>query len=536
MIKERLSTRPALWMTISAIAIIHLLVFDLIILNAPEMLQVQFIPDDGYYYLTLARNFIRFKQWTFDGGTSLTSGFHLMQAYLLAGLYKLFQPDAAAYVRLALGLGAVIATVTALTAWGIGVRKKDVYFLMALTVIVTAKSFLLNSVSITEWPLVILIAGLYCFSIYSQTADAQNRSTLFVLGLLGSLARSDFGLLPLCIFISALFQERASKDKALTYAALAGLSGAILGVGLVIGHSYLTTGELVQSSALMKSHWAKYNHQKIYSAFVLNLDTLGMDLGFADFKRSLFLLGWLMLSGPLLMLILVKKSGQKTVPLPSFRITKDQPPREQILVRAAALCLIGYGIFYAYNGAAQHWYTANLIWPILILFLAGAHYLDVRILKEERFTFLWLSLFALLAFGVQMIGLYPLSAQTSPWPHQQLMLEAGQYLAQHPLDSKVGSWNSGVLGYYQGGTRIVNIDGLVNNDIYPYAIDNRLPNYLRANDIHYILDFENMLNPPFTVRGGYADNDFLTHLIPLKTFDQGQYFEFKFLRLYKIEP
>jgi hypothetical protein len=534
------NTQPSrllmLWIAVSALAIIHLIIFDVVLVNTPLMLQVQYTPDDGYYYLTLARNFVRFGEWTFDGGTSLTSGFHLMQAYLLVGLYQLFQPDAAAYVRLSIGFGAALTTLTALTAWGLGVRKRDTYWLMVLTVLITAKSFLLNSVSITEWPLVILIAGLYCLAVYARPAPAQTRSILFALGLLGSLARSDFGLLPLCIFISALFQEGAAKDKGLTQAALAGLIGALLGVGLVLGHSYLTTGEWVQSSALMKSHWAKYGQQKIYTTFALNFDTVGMDFGFADFKRSLFLLGWLMLSGPLLLILLIKKSGQEAAPLPSFKITAGQPPHEQILVGAAALCLIGYGIFYTSNGAAQHWYTANLLWPVFILCLAGARYLAPRILQEAHFTYWWLSIFTLLAFVVQLTGLYPLSAQTSPWPHQQFMLEAGQYLAQQPLDSKVGAWNSGIIGYYQGGTGIVNVDGLVNNDVYPYVITNRLPDYLRAQRIRYLVDFDNMFNPPFTLRGGYADANFLKRLVPLKTFDQGQYIEFKYLRLYQIEP
>jgi hypothetical protein len=520
------------WRGISFAALLHLIAFDLLILNAPEIVQVQFTPDDGYDSLTLARNFVRFEQWTFDGGVSLTSGFHLMQAYILAGFYKFLQPTLEGFVRLGLGFDALVTIIAVGIAWWICLRKKDVFFLIAFTILVTAKPFLFNSVSITEWPLVILIAGVYCLSFQRQGRGV--RLVLFLLGLLGSLARSDFGLLPFAIFLSAISLKLRDKDKPLTRESFMGVPGALLGLGIVFLHNFITTGTVIQSSALMKSHWAMFVHQKLYNAMALVLKVIGLDLGFADFDRSIFLLGVLLICGPVILIILAKISGQKDVSFAKVSPSTDQPARERILVLAAGFCVIGYSIFYAYNGAIQHWYTANLTWSIFILLVAGAHYLDQRLLKEQQFTLIWLSIFALTALVVQISSLYPLSEQTSPWPHQQLMLEAGRYLAQDPPDGYVGSWNSGVPGYYQGGTGVINIDGLVNNDIYPYAVSNNLPAYLHEKDIDYILDFENMFQPPFPERGGY-DVDFSSQLESVKKFDQGQFEEFKFLRLYRIK-
>ncbi|HVN17045.1 MAG TPA: hypothetical protein VMT73_14975 [Anaerolineales bacterium] len=522
------------WKIVSALVLVHLIVFDVLILHAPAILQVQFTPDDGYYYLTLARNFVRFGQWTFDGGLSLTSGFHLMQAYLLVGLYKLLQPTSANFVTLALGLGALITILAAIIVWWICWREQDIFFLIVFTILVSAKSFLFDSVSITEWPLVILISGLYCFYFYRFTTS-KNLLIPFALGLLGSLARSDFGLLPFCIFVSALFIERKQESKPFTRATLFGFIGAGLGIGLIFIHNFITTGTLIQSSALMKSYWANFGNQSFYSAADLIFQTLGMDLGFADFQRSIFLLSLLLISGPLIVIILAKLSGKNHLSLADFKLSKDQPAHEKILVLASAICIVGYLLFYSRDGAIQRWYTANFIWPIFILLVAGARYLNQRLLKEELFAPIWLSIFALATLGVQLFSLYPLSSQSAPWPHHQFMLEAGESLAQNPPDAYVGAWNSGVLGYYQGGTRVVNLDGLVNNDIYPYAVSHNLPAYLQAKNIHYILDFQNMLYPPFTQRGGYDNPDFLSHLVPLKTFDQGQFIEFKFLRLYRID-
>ncbi len=418
-------------------------------------------------------------------------------------------------------------------AWWFCLRKNDAFFLIAFTILVGAKPFLFNSVSVTEWPLVILIAGLYCLAFYRQAKDHRTPTILFVLGLLGSLARSDFGLLPFGIFVSTLVLERG--DRQVRREALMGVLGAILGLGIVFLHNFMITGAMVQSSALMKSYWVTFVHQKVYNALALILKVIGLDLGFADFDRSLFLLGVLLVSGPLILIVLAKISGQSNVTFSKVSPSADQPLRERTLVLAAGLCLIGYSIFYAYNGAIQHWYTANLLWPTFILLVAGARYLDPRLLHEQQFTLIWLSVFTLTALGIQASSLYPLSDQTSPWPHQQLMLEAGRYLAQNPPDANVGSWNSGVAGYYRDGTDIINIDGLVNNDIYPYAVRNDLPAYLRLKNIHYILDFENMFHPPFPQRGGYNDAAFLARLEPVKQFDQGQFEEFKFLKLYRIK-
>jgi len=525
-----------LWRLISLLAILHLAVVDFLMLTAPASIQVQFTPDDGYYYLSLARNFVRFNEWTFDGGVSLTSGFHLMQAYLLAGVYKILQPTSEDFVRLGLSISALITMIVVLLAWWVCLRKKEALFLIIFTIVITAKSFLFNSVSVTEWPLVLLIAGLYCIHFYDDRPRRGNILILFALGVLGSLARSDFGLLPFSFFAATLFIARRTENTSVIRQAFAGLMGAIIGVGLIFIHNFLTTGTFLQSSALMKSYWAQFGSQHFYGAATLGLQALGMDLGIADFERSTFLLTTFAISGLVILIVIAKRSGQNNLPTAIFKLDPYRPIHERILVLAATLCLISYTILYTLSGTIQNWYTANITWPVFILLVAGARYLSRRVLEEYQFTLVWLSVFTLIFVVVQIMSLYPLGGETSPWPHQQFLLEAGRYLEQNPVDGYVGSWNSGIAGYYQGGTGIINIDGLVNNDIYPYAVSNGLPTYLHLKNIRYILDFENMFHPPLPKRGGYDDADFLNHLTPVKEFDQGEFVEFKFLKLYRIEP
>lgn len=536
----KVETNSAFWLSfwrgVSLLAILHFVLFDLLILAAPDTIQVQYTPDDGYYYLALARNFVRFGAWTFDGGVSLTSGFHLIQAYLLAALFRFVQPSTEGFVRLGVGMSALVTLIGVLTAWKMCLRKNEPLFLIVFTILVTAKSFLFNSVSITEWPFVIFIAGFYCAYFSDERAGGGNVLIPFALGMLGSAARTDFGLLPLSILIAALYVTRRIEKSSLTREAFAGLIGAALGVGGVFIHNFVTTGAFIQSSALMKSYWSQFAARKFYSAASLGLQILGVDLGFADFERAIFLLFVLTVSGPALLILLAKISGQTALPTAFFKPDPNRSIRERVLVLASALCLGGYTFLYASSGVVQNWYTGNLTLPVLILVLAGALYLERRILREYQFATIWLSVFALIAAGVQISSLYPLGRGASPWSHQQSMLEAGKYLAQNPIGGLVGSWNSGIPGYYQGGTGVINIDGLVNNDIYPYAVGNNLPAYLRLKNIRYILDYENMFHPPFPKRGGYDDDEFFQRLMPIEEFDRGEFFEFKFLRLYRIDP
>jgi hypothetical protein len=170
------------------------------------------------------------------------------------------------------------------------------------------------------------------------------------------------------------------------------------------------------------------------------------------------------------------------------------------------------------------------------LFLLGtglAGYLAKLGTGRIHWEIIFFSSVALIALFFNLLSTYPLDTN-SPWPHQQALLEAGKYLNAHPLDGRVAAWNAGVLGYYQGG-QVVNIDGLVNDDIYPYAVSNNLPAYLEEKNIRYVVDFQMLFSTWFQRRGGYADPAFLAKLQPLMTFDEGQYPPWQFLTIYKID-
>ena len=130
------------WSVLSLIAVANLLVFDLLILLAPDKLRVQFVPDDAYYYLQLAKNFVKFRYWTFDSGLSVASGFHPLLAYLLSLIYKIFQPDAGTFVIVDVALDSIITMLLVGWVWVKSFAQQNILFLVFLTLCVSARSFL----------------------------------------------------------------------------------------------------------------------------------------------------------------------------------------------------------------------------------------------------------------------------------------------------------------------------------------------------------------------------------------------------------
>ena len=205
---EKKSNALALWTTIVILAVLNITTFAAIIIRATDELRIQYIPDDAFYYLTLARNYAALGSWTFDSGVSVTSGFHLLFAYLLASAYSILPLDEGNFVLVGVISSLLITIVFIGVMWFWGFRQKSILFLLFLVIIISSRNFTYNAVSVTEWALVILFASLYFVWFFLRNQDQKRRAIdillLFFLGLLGSLARSDFVLLPLSIAVGAL--------------------------------------------------------------------------------------------------------------------------------------------------------------------------------------------------------------------------------------------------------------------------------------------------------------------------------------------
>jgi hypothetical protein len=538
---SRLKASAAVFISVVLVfLVLNIVAFSILVILAPDDLTVQYIPDDAFYYLTLSRHFSSLGYWTFDSGISVTSGFHPLLAYALATIFSVLRLDADSYVTVGVLLSLLFTLGSIFVVWYWGLRSGNTLLLVYLSLVISSGNFVYNAVSITEWSLTVFFAALYGLWFFNKYEKPKKQLSdylvLFTLGILGSCARSDFGLFPFAIFVASMILLLVNRHSRRHFPlAVLGLLGTLSGLVVVLTQNYVFTQELLQSSARMKALWAEWIRPNYYAVPTL----IGRFVGVA---------------GLLLMAIFValavlpriidqrrqrssRESGFTADPMsddaPSmtpYGFSTEDGQRLIHLTVSATICILGYALFYSRNASIQPWYSANLIVPML-LFIAGlSYYIDAYLSKKVKKA-LYVLFIPVIAFNV--LDHYPVSTFNAPWPHQRLMREAGIFLSENQLDGRVGAWNAGLIGYYEGGN-VVNLDGLVNNDIYDYAASNSLPAYISSRDIKYIIDFENMVTDRLRlVRGGYDDASFLASLKPAKVFDNGEYI-WRFLTLYSV--
>ncbi len=128
------------------------------VVTAPLVLIVQYLPDDAFYYLGISRNLGLLGKSSFDGGQTLTTGYHPLWAWAseflgwLGGYQPMRMLREMIIVSGVLSLGA--AAVAGRLAW-----RNATTTLPVIMVLLTSFSYLNNSVSAMEWCLVIVISA-----------------------------------------------------------------------------------------------------------------------------------------------------------------------------------------------------------------------------------------------------------------------------------------------------------------------------------------------------------------------------------------
>jgi hypothetical protein len=457
-----------------------------ILLRLPDYQLVTHIPDDAFYYVVLAQHFAAHARWSFDGLASST-GFHLLWAYTLVVVYWL-DPKISLHGLLTIGgtVGAIaLSTAAFLTA--LVVRR---YFsdraMLGVAFVFLGASSLLQGIWLMESPLVILAAASYIYLVTCQYKPllGADRMAAGLVGLLGMLARSDFGLLTLCMTcVYGLLFLRTKKLGTQFIAAASGLVGASVGLVLIVVHSYLISGHLTQSSAKEKLFWSQvegfssYRAMQVLFSFFYPLANAGAST-----------LSWLHTSASALRFLLICLLGYSILKALS---RKGELPAKA-LTAAAVSTAFAYTILYRFDSAAvQPWYAANYQIPVALATAAALNMVSGVIWRNvcAGFVIVWVS--AGIIFSCR-----------STWPDQAGHYRAGIYLLGHPELQPIGAWNSGIIAYFSKQP-VINLDGLVNDDVYQYAVANRLEEYIRQRRVQYLLDTQDMFSGRMPRRGGY---------------------------------
>ncbi|MBI4859930.1 MAG: hypothetical protein HY815_06660 [Candidatus Riflebacteria bacterium] len=522
MARDRLSTATiAVIVGIAVGLFLHVAVA--LLLATPEV-RVQYVPDDAYYTIGLARNFCTQGRWTFDSGTSVTTGFHRLHVFVMTGIYRLLKPEAERFVVLSIVYSWALLLPVLVIATVFTLRAGRLSIALLLFLFLVSRNVLLNSVCALEWTWVVLVATLTCVSFRVEARPDSRRFLIwvFALGFAGSLARTDFGLLPLAVTLATILESPAVRSLLLPRA-LAGLVGATAGLATVTLHNHLVSGRLLQSSAAMKLHWGSMFGGDIPEVFFKMLSLLGPPAGLR------LVLAVPVVAAPIALGAWFYLRDRFGPGVPGSDPGESADATGRVLWLACLVTVIGYVLLYSrVPFTVQNWYTGNVIVPLfLVLSLPYARSYGRRYRALVALPFLAVSCFFQAGQACSFL-------ETPEWPHQLQSYRAGLYLRDAGL-GVVGSWNAGVVGYYEGG-HVVNLDGLVNDDIHDYVTRQALPAYLEEREIRVLVDSASMLdNRSLRARGGYDDARFLSRVRPLRTFGSGTDF-WKAWTLYEVSP
>jgi len=437
---------------------------------SPREQWIASIPDDAFYYLGFGRGFASSGRWTFDAGLSLSSGFHLLQAYLSAACWVVGHRmglDAPVYALLL--LSAIFSALSALVCLRLVTRAFGAWASLAVLLVYTSKNALICEVSGMEWSLAILSLALAVEHALSPRNHLRSISLGIAMGAFAVLARSD-NLLWVFVAVGVGVLTHRSYQR---LAALA--CGALLGALLIALHTHAITGSWVQDSVLAKVRWGALRGIDLPHS----LSTLALASGVSFLGKSsdgLVIVGMILWGG--------------------YRAYFEAGERRALLLFASLTLVAALAAGARNSGGLQYWYTDSAVIPCGILWASliaplCAHRLGTRSAP----------LIAVLASLTANI----VAARSGPWQNQRALLHAALRLEGGERSAwRVGAWNAGILGYYRGHD-VINLDGLANHDALVASQRGALRQYLADKHVRYIVDFAAMVErAEYRERGGYG--------------------------------
>jgi hypothetical protein len=477
--------------------------------DLPESALIQYVPDDAFYYLVLGRNFSRSHRWTLDGVASAT-GFHLLWGYFIALIYRLLPGLTFHQIFTALFFAGSFFTGLALALTSVVVKRRVGHFALLGPAAIFFSYWSLNQPNLLmESSLVLFFTSLCWYLILGREKAPSTRviSLAFIAGFLGMMSRSDFGLFLLGIVVLLAFEPlfdrffpSASKttssgpSRARRSCTASMFAGSVLGLIVIVSHTYIVSGHLIQGSAREKRLWSELRGDRTKTSTIFALTVMRSDEATEEQDPTLTTLRTL---ETLLFISLaaVSVAGPRG----------SRPFGLAGMTAVSIFTIVSYILLYKYDCAAiGPWYYANFLIPFSLITAVA--------ISSTSIVWRFACLIAVCC------NLY-YSAHTllnPPWPSQIGLYEAGTFIRRHPELKPVGAWNAGLESFFADGG-LVNLDGLVNDDIFHHSLAGTLPRYLLQRGIRHIADDDIMLRDSYLrQRGGYPSTS-LTRCIQSQT-------------------
>ena len=338
---------------------------------------------------------------------------------------------------------------------------------LALALIFSTPGFFMNMVGGMETGILLFVMALGSWAYYRN-----RRMWVAVCSALLVLARLEAVALLGILYL-------ATEDTKMKYRVLC---GAVVGLILVVIWNMFISGEIFSTSARMKVYWAT-----LYDPYAL-------------FRRG---------------------AGQAINWLTGINL-----PAMGIYVLALFV-----GVFrkkYAFVGVVAIIYVwARLEWVQAWHVVVAIPLVFVAVVTGLESLSVWR--WPIYAVVVALIGVNVYQAnQGVPYPAQQLFYAASQKMKATGV--RYGSWNSGILEWYNSGM-VTNLDGLVNDEIHPWIMENRAVGYLKKKGLRYVVDSDSAIFAMVhRVRCGFPEG---LHVKPAAVI--GQTREFGVYRIWEVE-
>lgn len=474
---------------------------------------ITFIPDDAFYYFTIAKQKNETKIWTFDGVNS-TSGFHYLHAKVVQIIYMIF-PEISVKslfiifgVLCSFGLALLLYAILCYTSH---VRTKLLFvipFLLPATVRLTEM--------IMESWIIPIILGITIFLAPKITSVIKLRFLLLSAGFLGVLARTDFLIITVCVFTSALGLEGLRRLSALKstdshremlkiITASYFVIGSTLGEAFLSGRNYFLSKEFVQMSVQIKRKWSDILGNPIELSVLQFFKFISPyefpTLGLTGLKMLIAFLS-------LFLLICIATLWKK-------RYSNFLHEGEAFCLLYALISIPLLTLFFRYNaGSLQPWYSVTYI-PTIVCTVVSMH----AIVAKKILLNVWffgLSIFLLFSslFGSGMQGQFK---------SHEIMYQAAITLRYENSDERIGAWNAGILKYFSS-QQIVNLDGLMNDSAAKYILSDTLYDYISEHEIERLVDFSGTIsNPKSEMKYGLIKGAISRCFRPIRSFTSDEY-------------
>ena len=448
------------------------------------------LSDDTFYYLTIARRLARSGLPSFDG-LAPTNGFHPLWLALITPFFTVSISDIAA-LRLVITLCGLLDTMSLLLLIRI-LRGLHIGFfatgvtaaLYAVSPALLSHAGPLNGLE-TSLTLFLLFALLGSYTAVVRSRRDWHASPGFLGAVMGLavLARTDtIIIVAVLVAAIALRNEPGSRRFALRTAgvAIVVLSPWVLWNMLTFGTVIQVSGEahafsmraLYQTSGWGPSEYFfrfLLNCADVFRFFPVTLET--------DTKLSLAFLtqSALVAAVALYVWISVRRRLSQSARVLRKRFLLLAPP-----LMGGVLFVLAHSVT---SIALRGWYYASLLPASTLLLAAAVDYLSRSPRGPTRNV--W-------CIAGSLVILVLISTSVADHLHRR-QGEVEKFTALSamedviPRGGRVGSWNAGVYGYFFSGRTVVNLDGLVNNGVFPHLSDRTLGEYCRTARIAYLVD------------------------------------------------